>query len=479
MKTKNLMRQGIGLGLAAGLAMILLGPSPGMAKKPKKGIDPNLKKEMLINPDEMPEDFGQLKKDTQAEWAQRRKEIQAEIQAERQEIIRLLGDERKAIKVMWGDPKQTSIDQYKLDPAFEGRVTYQDGYMKATSVVVADNPAEIEDAKKKCQQHARAVLDQEIKDLKPTNGITVGDELKKPNPKLDEKKLDQFVTTAGETKVEGIVDLPEGKKGVKVSVQVPMADPTKPNLTQVLKPMVAEPAAEVKTVQSVLPPAPPPPPPPATKPPQPAAPPPPAEVKPTPPVAPPPPPLPAPVKPAPAAAPPPSPPPPPVKPATPVPLPAQPAQVKPAAPLPVVKVVKPVAPPGPAEPEFNAPAWMAKQGPISGLVVDTRGTGFQPCLFPRLMDNYDVIYFASDMSNTTVGKMGVAGWARSVDAAGTEPRLTPGSSFSGDPLVLDAKEVEETMENKIVLKESGAAKVKASDGKYHYLDKARVVVVVE
>src|SRR4030042_1621642 len=104
MKTKTLMRQGIGLGLVAGLAMILLGPSPVMAKKPKKGIDPNLRKEMLLSPDDMPEDFGQLKKDTQAEWAQRRKEIQAEIRAERQEIIRLLGDERKAIKFMWGDP---------------------------------------------------------------------------------------------------------------------------------------------------------------------------------------------------------------------------------------------------------------------------------------------------------------------------------------------------------------------------------------
>jgi hypothetical protein len=448
----------MGWGLLAGLAMILLGPSPGMAKKPKKGIDPNLKKEMLINPDEMPEDFGQLKKDTQAEWAQRRQEIQAEIQAERQEIIRLLGDERKAIKVMWGDPQQTSIDQFKLDPAFEGRVTYKDGYMKATSVVVVDNPkdpAEIEDAKKKGQQHARAVLDQEIKDLKPTNGISVGDELKKPNPKLDEKKLDQFVTTAGQSKVEKIVDLPEGKKGVQVSVQVPMADPTKPNLTQVLKPMVAEPAAEVKAVQSVLPPAPPPPPP-----------------------------APAPIKPAPAV----TPPPPPAqpKPVTPPPAPLPPAPVKPvtppAAPLPRqggVKLVKPAAPPPAAEPEFNAQAWIAKQGPIGGLVVDTRGTGFQPCLFPRLMDSYDVIYFAGDMSNTTVGKMGVAGWARSVDAATTEPRLTPGGSYTGEPLLLDAQEVQETVENKIILKESGSAKIKAGDGKYHFLDKARVVVVVE
>ena len=464
MKTKNLMRQGFGLGLLLILVGVMAAPSPGMARKPKKGIDPNLKKEMLINPDEMPEDFGQLKKDTQAEWAQRRQEIQAEIQAERQEIIRLLGDERKAIKVMWGDPKQTSIDQYKLDPAFEGRVTYKDGYMKATSVVVVDNPAdpaEINDAKQKGQQHARAVLDQEIKDLKPTNGISVGDELKKPNPKLDEKKLDQFVTTAGETKVEKVVDLPEGKKGVQVSVQVPMADPQKPSLTQVLKPMVAQPAAEVKAVQPLLPP------------------PPPAPVKPAPVVTPPPPPAqPKPVTPAP-----PTPPAAPIKPTTPVAPPAPPVQVKPATPpaqpLPVVKVVRPAAPPQPAEPEFDAQTWMAKQGQINGLVVDTRGTGFQPCLFPRLMDSYDVIYFSGDLSNTQVGKMGVAGWARSVDAAATEPRLTPGGNFSGEPLVLDAKEVEDTVENKIILKQSGADKIKTSDGKYHYLDHARVVVVVE
>jgi len=392
MNTKIAIRQGAWLGvvIAVGIAWGVSGPSQGRAKKSKGKIDEERKREMLLNPNEVPEDFGQLRAETQAEWAERRKEIQAEIAAERAEIVRLLGDERKAIQFMWGQPAQTSLDQYRLDPAFQGQVTYQDGYVKATSVVVVDSPAEIEDAKQKGQQHARAVLDQEIKDLKPTNGASVGDELKKPDSKLDEKKLDQFVTGAGETKVEGIVDLPEGKQGVKVSVEVPMADPQKPSLTQVLEPMVAEPAAEVKEVKPVLPP-----------------------------------------------------------------------------------------PPRKPEPTFDEQAWIAKQGPISGLIVDTRGTGFVPCLFPRLMDSYDVIYFSGDMSNSAVGKMGVSGWARSPDAATTEPRLTPGGRYTGEPLVLEPKEVEDTVENKIVLKPSGAAKIKASDEKYRYLDNARVVVVVE
>lgn len=437
MKTKIIIRQGAWLGLAAAVGIILAvsEPSQGKAKKSKGRIDESRKREMLLRPEEMPEDFGQLRSEIQSEWAERRKEIQAEIAAERAEIVRLLGDERKAIQFLWGQPRQTSLDQYRLDPAFKGQVTYKDGYVKATSVVVVDSPAEIEDAKQKGQLHARAVLDQEIKDLKPTNSVSVADELKKPDSKLDEKKLDQFVTSAGETKVEGIVDLPEGKKGVKVSVAVPMADPQKPNLTQLLEPMVAEPSAEVKKVQPVAPPpAPPAPPPPPTAP---------SEVK--PPAAPPaPPPAPAPAKP------------------------------------PEVKVLKPPAPaPKPPEPEFNAQAWIARQGPINGLIVDTRGTGFVPCLFPRLMDSYAVIYFSGDMSNTAVGKMGVAGWARSPEAATTEPRLTPGGRYTGEPLLLPAQEVEETVENKIILKSSAAAKVKASDEKYHYLDNARVVVVVE
>jgi hypothetical protein len=418
MNTKISIRQGAWLGvvIAVGIAWGVSGPSQGRAKKSKGKIDEERKREMLLNPNEVPEDFGQLRAETQAEWAERRKEIQAEIAAERAEIVRLLGDERKAIQFMWGQPAQTSLDQYQLDPAFKGQVTYKDGYVKATSVVVVDNPAEIEDAKQKGQQHARAVLDQEIKDLKPTNGASVGDELKKPDSKLDEKKLDQFVTGAGETKVEGIVDLPEGKQGVKVSVEVPMADPQKPSLTQVLEPMVAEPAAEVKQVQAVVPPPPQPPP---------------------------------------------APPPAPAKP---------PAETK---------VIRPAAPPAKPEPAFDEQAWIAKQGPISGLIVDTRGTGFVPCLFPRLMDSYDVIYFSGDMSNSAVGQMGVSGWARSPDAATTEPRLTPGGRYTGEPLVLEPKEVEETVENKIVLKPSGAAKIKASDEKYRYLDNARVVVVVE
>lgn len=418
MKTKKTIRQGAWLGLAVAVAVAwgVSGPSQGRVRKSKGKIDEARKREMLLNPNEMPEDFGQLRAETQAEWAERRQEIQAEIAAERAEIVRLLGDERKAIQFMWGQPQQTSLDQYKLDPAFKGQVTYKDGYMKATSVVVVDNPAEIAAAKDKGQQHARAVLDQEIKDLKPTNGASVADELKKPDSKLDEKKLDQFVTSAGETKVEGIVDLPEGKKGVKVSVEVPMADPQKPSLTQVLEPMVAEPEADVKEVQAVAPPPPPP-------------------------------------------------------------LPAPPTA--PAKPPAETRVIRPAPPPAKPEPAFDERAWIKNQGPISGLVVDTRGTGFVPCLFPRLMDSYDVIYFAGDMSNTTVGQMGVAGWARSPDAAATEPRLTPGGRYSGEPLVLPPQEVEETVENKIVLKGSGAAKIKVSNDKYRYLDNARVVVVVE
>ena len=138
MKTKIAIRQGAWLGFLVAISMVLAvsGSSQGRAKKSKGKIDEQRKREMMINPDEVPEDFGQLRAETQAEWAERRKEIQAEIAAERAEIVRLLGDERKAIQFMWGQPRQTSLDQYKLDPAFQGQVTYQDGYVKATSVVV-------------------------------------------------------------------------------------------------------------------------------------------------------------------------------------------------------------------------------------------------------------------------------------------------------------------------------------------------------
>src|SRR4030042_6467401 len=104
MSTKIAIRQGAWLGvvIAVGIAWGVSGPSQGRAKKSKGKIDEERKREMLLNPNEVPEDFGQLRAETQAEWAEGRKEIQAESAAERAEVVRLLGDERKASQFMWG-----------------------------------------------------------------------------------------------------------------------------------------------------------------------------------------------------------------------------------------------------------------------------------------------------------------------------------------------------------------------------------------
>ncbi len=389
MKKTNIKRIGTGLVFLAPLVFLITGPGQVTAKKKKKKA-----RHEITWPAEMDEDFGDLREEIQAEWAQRKEEIEAEIEAERREILRLYRDEQKAIKAIWGTmPPPSSLEQYRLDPAFKSEVSYKDGKLKATSVVVADSPADVKEAEKKCQQHASQVLDQEIKSLKPTNGPSVAEELKRPDSKLEEKNLDQFVTSSGTAKVEGIVDLPEGKKGVKVSVEVPIADPEKPSLTQVLEPMLAEPESDVQEV-------------------------------------------------------------------------------------------KPSLPPPPAEPPFDTEAWLKTQGPINGLIVDTRGTGFEPCVYPRVMGgdnsgNVEVVYYTGSLSDSLAGKLGLSGWARSVDAARTEPRLTPGKKYPGSPLTIESREVIQILDNKIMLGPTGAAKIKASDEKYLYLNCARVVLVVD
>ena len=236
-------------------------------------------------------------------------------------------------------------------------------------------------------------MDDAIKKLKPANGLSVGEELKKPNPVVDQKKLDQFIANSSQKKVEENVELPEGKTGVKVSVEIPISDPQKPNLSQQLKPMIPKPENDSQNVTPLL---------------------------------------------------------------------------------------KPV----PTEPPFDANAWLEQAGAVDGLIIDTRGFGFQPCIYPKIMGyafsgSLEIIYYKEGASGSEAIKLGLAGWARDIEAARTEPRLTPGENYGGEPLVINPQDIEQIIENKIIIKQTAGAKIKGSDDKYKYLSNARVVLVVD
>jgi hypothetical protein len=396
---KNTVGKWARVALGVFTAMILMMVMPGEPGAKRKG------KSKIDLPPEMDQDFGELREELQAEagerlaqakseWARRKKEIHEELESERREIIRLFETEQKAIQEVWGKaPPESPIEIYKLDPAYKSEVSYKDGKLTVTSIVVADTPEDVHDANVKAVQHSLVLLDDEVRGLKPTNGPSVAEELKKPDSNLDEKKLDQLVSSASVSPVATVVDLPDGKQGVKVTAEVPMADPEQPSVATVLEPMLPSLEDEAK-----------------------------------------------------AAAP---------------------------------KI--PRLPPGPP---FDKEAWLAQQDPINGVIVDARGSGFEPCIYPRLVTGHgdggpQVIYYVGSLSDSPAGGLGICGWARSVDSARTEPRLTSGESFQGGPLVLPADDIVQVIENKIVINNTATAKLEASNDRYKYLDQARVVIVVD
>ena len=125
MKRKQILKRKIWWPAVAILCISLM-----VSGKPK-GLQNEEELQGLEKEANFPDDFGKLRKDTQAEWAGHRAEIQAEIAAERAEILRLYKDEQEAIASIWGTKlKPSSLEQYQLDPAYKSEVNYSKGYLK-------------------------------------------------------------------------------------------------------------------------------------------------------------------------------------------------------------------------------------------------------------------------------------------------------------------------------------------------------------
>jgi hypothetical protein len=218
-------------------------------------------------------------------------------------------------------------------------------------------------------------------------------ELDKKDSSIDSKDLDRFVEKNSEKKIEGIVDLPKGKKGVKVSTEIPISGHEKPGIAKVLDPMLPDAEEDAKELEPEVP-------------------------KPRP------------------------------------------------------------------QPPFDANAWLNEVGPLNGVILDTRGTGFKPCIYPRLMapkegGGLEVVYYKRNSKKSPAGGAGLSGWARSVESARTEPRLTSGPGMTGKPLIIAPQDIIKISENKIVLSSKAAAKIKSGNKKYGYLKHARLVIVVD
>jgi hypothetical protein len=164
---------------------------------------------------------------------------------------------------------------------------------------------------------------------------------------------------------------------------------------------------------------------------------------------------------------------------------------KPVAPAPAVpekkpEPAKPALPPAATTPEKRpeqpepskpgtspeAPTVAFKGGTATGLVIDGRGLGLRPALLPRIVDAQgQEIYVGQVVTRTNAVEQGVAGYARDVNAAANNFRVTD------NPAVLKGLRASGSTKTDIVLGQADAQALRQLSGKEDFLQYCRVIIV--
>lgn len=110
----------------------------------------------------------------------------------------------------------------------------------------------------------------------------------------------------------------------------------------------------------------------------------------------------------------------------------------------------------------------------TGLLVDATGLAVRPALTPRILDQAgNEIYGSASVSREYAVSQGMAGYARSFQAAVDDPRV------SGNPLLVKAVSVSGPAGADLVLDDQQAALVRAVAAKQTFLRQCRVMIVLD
>jgi len=110
----------------------------------------------------------------------------------------------------------------------------------------------------------------------------------------------------------------------------------------------------------------------------------------------------------------------------------------------------------------------------TGLVVDTRGFQVKPAMSPKVMDeDGNEVYGSSYVSRDYAINQGMAGYAKDLTAAQTNDRVT------NNPFTVKGIKTANTGDSDIVISNADAARIKGSADNLTFLQKCRVMVVLD
>jgi hypothetical protein len=170
-------------------------------------------------------------------------------------------------------------------------------------------------------------------------------------------------------------------------------------------------------------------------------------------------------------------------PGKPVPAPQKPSEVRPApaapapakpAPTQAEKKEEPITPaPSQPAPAPQAGSTMAfRGGTATGLVIDARGLGLRPALLPKLIDQQgQEVYVGQVVPRTNAVEQGVAGYARDVNAAANNFRVTD------NPAVIRGLSASGGARTDVVLGQADARALRQLSSKGDFLQYCRVIIV--
>jgi len=110
----------------------------------------------------------------------------------------------------------------------------------------------------------------------------------------------------------------------------------------------------------------------------------------------------------------------------------------------------------------------------TGLVVDTRGFQVKPAMSPKVVDeDGNEVYGSSYVSRDYAINQGMAGYAKDLTSAQTNDRVT------NNPFTVKGIKTADTGDSDIVISNADTARIKGSADNLTFLQKCRVMVVLD
>ena len=137
--------------------------------------------------------------------------------------------------------------------------------------------------------------------------------------------------------------------------------------------------------------------------------------------------------------------------------------------LPQAIMAVPMETPG-ASPGDTAPS----SAVLTGLVVDARGLGVRPAMAPKVLDESgQEVYGSAFVSREFAVQQGMSGYAKDLGSAKQNQRVT------ANPLVVKGLRVEGPGQCDIVISNTDAVRLRNSAADLSFLEKCRVMIVVD